>query len=118
MCGIDTCSSEYELAHEVGGGAFYIAALLGDGEAAAPEVAEEIADAEGVNKVASVARSTPGNDGAESVIIKERTPDGATVLVEHQVGKPLPGGGTIVIHQHAKFGPLPGSELFFPDVNP
>jgi RHS repeat-associated protein len=86
-----------------------------DGEDEAEALAE---GADEANSVTSTARSTPGADGAESVIIKERAPDGETVLVVHQVGQPLPGGGTMIIHQHAKFGPLPGSELFFPDVEP
>jgi RHS repeat-associated protein len=86
-----------------------------DGEDEAEAVAE---GAEEANSVMSAARGTPGADGAESVVIKERAPDGKTVLVVHQVGQPLPGGGTIIIHQHPKFGPLPGSELFFPDVGP
>ena len=86
-----------------------------DGEDEAAAITE---GADEANSVVSTARSTPGADGAESVIIKERAPNGETVLVEHQVGQPLPGGGVHIIHQHAKFGPLPGSELFFPDVAP
>jgi RHS repeat-associated protein len=111
---VDTCS----VAYQAGGYAGLATAALIPGE-------DEFIGAEGVdeaaeesNSVTSTARATPGGDGAESVIIKERTPDGETVQVVHQVGKPLPGGGTIIIHQHAKYGPLPGSELFFPDVEP
>ncbi len=97
-----------------------VGALDASGEGEEAELAgAETEDAAGeANNVSSQVRSTPGSDGAESAIIKERTPDGETVLVVHQVGKPLPGGGTLVIHQDTKFGPLPGSQLTFPDVNP
>ncbi len=111
---INACSTGYQ----IGGYTGLATAVLIPGE-------DDFVGAEGVdeaaqegNSVTSTARTTPGGDGAESVIIKERTPNGETVQVVHQVGKPLPNGGTVIIHQHAKYGPLPGSELFFPDVNP
>jgi RHS repeat-associated protein len=96
--------------------AFGVSFFDGEGEAElAVEGADEVAT--GTSAV-SKARSTPGADGADSVIIKETDAAGRTVQVVHQVGDPLPGGGVVIIHQHAKFGPLPGSRLFFPDVNP
>ncbi len=85
-----------------------------DGEDEAEVLAE---GADEAVSVTSTARSTSGADGAESVVIKERAPDGETVLVVHQVGRPLPGGGTLIVHQHPLFGPLPGSQLVFPDVS-
>jgi hypothetical protein len=36
-------------------------------------------------------RKAPGGDDAESLIIKERAPDGTTIQAVHQVGLPLPG---------------------------
>lgn len=66
--------------------------------------------------VTSKARRTPGADGSESVIIKERLNDGSTAQVIHQVGRPLPGGGVLVVHQHPLHGPRPGAQLTFPVV--
>ena len=100
------------------GGGVAAGCFVGDEDAAAADLAEDTADeaAETANSFTSTTRATPGSDGAESVIIKERTPDGETVQVVHQVGKPLPGGGTLIIHQHSLYGPLAGSTLSFPDV--
>ncbi len=112
---LNTCSAAYQTGGYAG---LATAALIpGDDEA---EIGVEGVDeaAEEVNSVEYEPRRSLGGDGAEAGYIKERAPNGETVLVEQQVGRPLPGGGTMIIHQHALFGPRPGSELFFPDVNP
>jgi RHS repeat-associated protein len=112
---VNTCSAGYQAGGYAG---LATAALIpGEDDAEAAELGAEGVDEVG-NTVTSTTRATPGGDGAESVIIKERGPNGETLQVVHQVGKPLPGGGTIIIHQHSKYGPLPGSELDFPDVEP
>jgi RHS repeat-associated protein len=97
-----------QIGNVIGGGIGFF-----DGEEEA-SLASEGADE--VNAITSKVRQTRGADGSESVIIKETTPNGKTVQVVHQVGKPLPGGGVVVIHQHPKYGPLPGSETNFPNV--
>jgi RHS repeat-associated protein len=113
---VDTCSAGYQAGGYAGLATTFF--VPGEDDAEAAELGAEGVDEVG-NTVTSTTRATPGGDGAESVIIKERGPNGETLQVVHQVGKPLPdGGGTIIIHQHAKYGPLPGSELVFPDVEP
>jgi RHS repeat-associated protein len=115
---INTCSGAYQ----TGGYAGLVTGALipGEDDAEAAELGAEGVDeaAQEGNSVEYELRRSPGGDGAEAGYIKERTPSGETVLVEQQVGRPLPGGGTLIIHQHPLFGPRPGSELFFPDVNP
>jgi hypothetical protein len=113
---VDTCSAGYQAGGYAGLATTFF--IPGEDDAEAAELGAEGVDEVG-NTATSTTRATPGGDGAESVIIKERGPNGETLQVVHQVGKPLPDGGeTIIIHQHAKYGPLPGSELVFPDVEP
>jgi RHS repeat-associated protein len=113
---VDTCSAGYQAGGYAGLATTFF--IPGEDDAEAAELGTEGVDEVG-NTATSTTRATPGGDGAESVIIKERGPNGETLQVVHQVSKPLPdGGGTIIIHQHAKYGPLPGSELVFPDVEP
>ena len=112
---VNTCSGAYQAGGYAGLATTFF--VPGEDEVEGAELGAEGVDEVG-NTVTSTTRATPGGDGAESVIIKERGPNSETLQVVHQVGKPLPdGGGTIIIHQHAKYGPLPGSELFFPDVS-
>ncbi len=118
--GFDSECANFGTGGKVGAG-IALGAGLFDGETEAELAVEGVEGAEDVaeeaNSVFYKGRAEPGADGAESGIIREVDPNGNTVQIVHQVGLPLPGGGTRVIHQDVKFGPLPNSDLFFPNVD-
>ncbi len=136
--GFDPSCADFGTAGRIGEGFGFAGSMLyGGGELAAGVkviadrggsrilrgIADRFADERGSfgggNSITTKLRRTPSTDGSESLVIRERTPGGGqTVQVVHQVGKPLPGGGVLITHKDIKHGPLPGSQLHFPEVNP